>query len=86
MKKQYRNVLQFRTAFFYIKTGCNCLLSSAFERVSGISEKSATSEFVPKVDFDAISGASITTNGFAAIMKEASAAGLGYLESIGGAE
>jgi len=48
--------------------------------------KSAVSNFVPKVDFDAISGATITSNGFAAIMKEASAAGLGYLESIGGAE
>ena len=48
--------------------------------------KSALSEFVPKVDFDAVSGATITTNGFAAILKEASAAGLGYLETTGGAK
>ena len=48
--------------------------------------KSALSAFVPKEDFDAISGASITTNGFAAILKEASAAGLSYLESTGGAQ
>lgn len=48
--------------------------------------KSAESAFVPKEDFDAISGATITTNGFSAILKEATSAGLSYLESAGGAQ
>ncbi|MCR4939561.1 MAG: FMN-binding protein [Treponemataceae bacterium] len=48
--------------------------------------KSAVSDFVPNTDFDAISGATITTNGFSSILKEASAAGLTYLEAAGGAQ
>lgn len=51
-----------------------------YEQFAG---KTATSNFVAGKDFDGISGATISTNGIAAIIKEATTVGLAYLTSQG---
>ena len=43
--------------------------------------KSATLAFTPKEDFDAISGATITTNGFAGLLRQATATACSYLDA-----